>query len=620
MVATAWVRGWSRASGVRGALAVALLGGSLALAPLGLAQQPAAAAAGNPSPVPMQEFVADGAGGRLWNAYNQTVTAGGPNVLGDPSAVVVGSAVHVFGQAAGGDLVEYVNDGAAGRPWNAYDLTVAAGGIPLAGSPHAVTTPQGLVYIFARGVNGDLVEYVNAGAAGRIWSYGDLSLLAAGGGPVTGAPAPLFQPTLGVVEVYVAGPAGHLIDYESAVTGGWATTDVSAVSGGPAIGGTPSALFDDAQGIVHVYAQASFGDLVEYVNDNANGQAWHAYDLNGVAGGGPIASDPSALNFGLGSIHVYAENSVGDLVEYVNDSAYGRIWNVYDLSVAAAGSFIAGTPAAISLGASRRIHVYARAANNDLVEFVNDGSYGRLWNSYDLTSAAYGPSIGTNPSAVSFADIVHVYVGGPTSMAGRVVSNLTNIANFPYPPGARVVALSFDDGPSAYTSQVLNILSALRAPASFEIVGQQGAANVGILIREQQGGFGLVNHTWSHVDLRSLPPNGWPAQVDNTDGLLAGVTHRLPSCLRPPYGYTNPQVVSELAQRGLGEFMWDVDPSDYLRPGVSAITARVLGALHPGAVIVLHDGGGDRSQTVAALPSIINGIRAAGYMLVEGCG
>jgi peptidoglycan/xylan/chitin deacetylase (PgdA/CDA1 family) len=65
--------------------------------------------------------------------------------------------------------------------------------------------------------------------------------------------------------------------------------------------------------------------------------------------------------------------------------------------------------------------------------------------------------------------------------------------------------------------------------------------------------------------------------------------------------------------------MWDVDPSDYLGPGATVIVDRVLSALHPGAIIGLHDGGGDRSQTVAALPAIISGIRAAGYTLVPVC-
>ena len=130
----------------------------------------------------------------------------------------------------------------------------------------------------------------------------------------------------------------------------------------------------------------------------------------------------------------------------------------------------------------------------------------------------------------------------------------------------------------------------------------------------------LADHTWTHVDLATLPVSGWPGQVDRTDALLQGITGHPVRCLRPPYGTTNSTMVGQLGQYGLAELYWDVDPSDYLRPGASVIVQRVLSALHPGAIVGMHDGGGDRSQTVAALPGIISGIRAAGYEIVPVCG
>jgi len=78
-------------------------------------------------------------------------------------------------------------------------------------------------------------------------------------------------------------------------------------------------------------------------------------------------------------------------------------------------------------------------------------------------------------------------------------------------------------------------------------------------------------------------------------------------------------VHAQLRARGLAELVWDVDPSDYLRPPAGVIARRVLAALHPGAIVILHDGGGNRSQTAAALPAIIRGIRAAGYQIVPVC-
>lgn len=99
-----------------------------------------------------------------------------------------------------------------------------------------------------------------------------------------------------------------------------------------------------------------------------------------------------------------------------------------------------------------------------------------------------------------------------------------------------MVALTFDDGPSAvYTPQILRILAAARAPASFEITGLHGAAYPGIL-RANAAGMALVNHTWTDADLALLPARRWPAEVDRTSRLLRGVTGYPVRCLRLPYG------------------------------------------------------------------------------------
>jgi peptidoglycan/xylan/chitin deacetylase (PgdA/CDA1 family) len=207
------------------------------------------------------------------------------------------------------------------------------------------------------------------------------------------------------------------------------------------------------------------------------------------------------------------------------------------------------------------------------------------------------------------------------SVPGAVIKNLDAAAGSPYGPGRDVVALTFDDGPSpVYTPQILHVLLSDQTFASFEIVGEHGADNVGILHQEVADGMVLVNHTWSHVDLNALPAAAFSVQLDETDALLQSITGHTVRCLRPPAGHSDPAVLTQLTQRGLAELSWDIDPSDYLKPPASVIAQRVLSALHPGAIIVLHDGGGDRSQTVAALPSIISGIRSAGYQIVPVCG
>jgi len=206
------------------------------------------------------------------------------------------------------------------------------------------------------------------------------------------------------------------------------------------------------------------------------------------------------------------------------------------------------------------------------------------------------------------------------AVPGSVIRNLDTAPGSPYRRGQKVVALTFDDGPyPVYTLQILRILAATRAPASFEIIGLDGAAYPGVLRAENAAGMVLVNHTWTHAGLALLPAGGWPAEVDRASSLLRGVTGHPVRCLRPPYGLSDREVDTRLRVRGLAELDWDVDPSDYLRPGAAMITRRVLAALHPGAIVIMHDGGGNRSQTVAALPAIIRGIRAAGYQIVPAC-
>jgi peptidoglycan/xylan/chitin deacetylase (PgdA/CDA1 family) len=209
---------------------------------------------------------------------------------------------------------------------------------------------------------------------------------------------------------------------------------------------------------------------------------------------------------------------------------------------------------------------------------------------------------------------------GDWAVPGSVIRNLDTAPGSPYHRGEKVVALTFDDGPSpAYTPQILRILAAARAPASFEIVGLHGAAYPGILAAENAAGMALVNHTWTHADLALLPARRSPAEVDRTSRLLRGVTGHPVRCLRPPYGLGGRAVDAQLRRRGLAELGWDVDPSDYLRPGAGVIARRVRSALHPGAIVIMHDGGGNRSQTVAALPAVIRGIRAAGYQIAPVC-
>ena len=187
--------------------------------------------------------------------------------------------------------------------------------------------------------------------------------------------------------------------------------------------------------------------------------------------------------------------------------------------------------------------------------------------------------------------------------------------------GTHVVALTFDDGPDpTWTPQVLEVLRRSATPATFFEIGRQIATYPQLSRQVSAAGHVVANHTWNHPNLAGVSPGAWDTEVDQTSRAISFVTGQGNRCLRPPYGGVSPSVVGLATQRGLATVTWSVDSADYTRPGADVIAARALGGLSDGAILLFHDGGGDRSQTVAALPRIIDGIRAQGYRLVTVCG
>jgi len=186
--------------------------------------------------------------------------------------------------------------------------------------------------------------------------------------------------------------------------------------------------------------------------------------------------------------------------------------------------------------------------------------------------------------------------------------------------GPDEVALTFDDGPSQYTLGVLAALERLGVQATFFAVGTEVVSHPELVRAEADAGMAVGDHTWDHADLTHLSPAEITAELQRGSDAIAAATRRSPLCFRPPYGDTSPTIVSQAARLGLTQILWNVDPSDYLRPGTSTIVSRVLATANGrGLVVAIHDGGGDRSQTVAALPAIVFGLRARGYTFVRLC-
>jgi peptidoglycan/xylan/chitin deacetylase (PgdA/CDA1 family) len=179
---------------------------------------------------------------------------------------------------------------------------------------------------------------------------------------------------------------------------------------------------------------------------------------------------------------------------------------------------------------------------------------------------------------------------------------------------AKYVVLTFDDGPDpTYTPHILDVLAKYDAKATFFEVGQKVAKHPALTKRIHDAGHSVQNHTWTHADLRTLSARSFNQQLQSTDRSISAQTGVLPRCLRPPYGAMNRVATTRAKALGKDLVVWDVDSRDWTKPGTAAIVKRVLAGVHNGSVILMHDGGGNRSQTVAALPRILETLKARGY-------
>jgi peptidoglycan/xylan/chitin deacetylase (PgdA/CDA1 family) len=199
-----------------------------------------------------------------------------------------------------------------------------------------------------------------------------------------------------------------------------------------------------------------------------------------------------------------------------------------------------------------------------------------------------------------------------TAVMAASAAAITPVA--PAQAATKYVYLTFDDGPSApYTSQIVTILARYSARATFFEIGVNVARNPSITRLVRHAGNSVQNHTWGHLDLRYVTWATFKSQVRQADSVIRAQTGYTPRCLRPPGGNVNRTVYSRAAALGKTIVLWTVDPRDWARPGRATIISRVLNNVRSGSVILLHDGGGNRSQTVAALPAILKTLKARGY-------
>jgi peptidoglycan/xylan/chitin deacetylase (PgdA/CDA1 family) len=174
------------------------------------------------------------------------------------------------------------------------------------------------------------------------------------------------------------------------------------------------------------------------------------------------------------------------------------------------------------------------------------------------------------------------------------------------------IFLTFDDGPGGTcTDEILAVLEANNAKATFFQLGQNAQRDPARSRAVLAAGHALGNHSWDHPDMTTLTRAQMDQQISSTQNLLEGLGAEV-NCFRPPYGAHNTTVNQAITDAGLQRQLWNEDTKDWSRPGVDAIVNVLLGAT-PGDVVLMHDGGGDRSQTVEALEIALPQLAAKGY-------
>jgi peptidoglycan-N-acetylglucosamine deacetylase len=227
-------------------------------------------------------------------------------------------------------------------------------------------------------------------------------------------------------------------------------------------------------------------------------------------------------------------------------------------------------------------------------------------------------AVGPDPS------IAGLYTGGAPGVAQvvrgvisheQVSWTLVREATLGHLRSPASVALTFDDGPSSpYTSQVLALLAAHDAPAVFCLIGREASAHPDLVRQIVAAGDQLCDHTQDHLNLLEVSKAAMTQQIEEGYTSIEQASGgAVPVSFRAPGGNWSAAIETEARAEHMVPLHWTVDPTDWARPGASAIVSRVVDHLRPGGIVLLHDGGGDRSQTVAALAQLLAELSALGW-------
>ena len=223
-----------------------------------------------------------------------------------------------------------------------------------------------------------------------------------------------------------------------------------------------------------------------------------------------------------------------------------------------------------------------------------------------LIAVALGHSNPPSPTTMSHITPTVAPSTPPTSTPTKTVGSPVADPTAALAAGnKKVLFFSFDDGPDpVWTPRILQILRKHGAHATFFELGKMQAEHPGLREQIIAEGNTIGSHSITHKQLTALSAAARHHEI--FDGPES-------KCFRPPYGASNPKVRADIKAAGMTQVLWDVDPRDWKRPGVQAIANNILHHAHRRNIILLHDGGGDRSQTVAALDKVLPILKAQGF-------
>jgi peptidoglycan/xylan/chitin deacetylase (PgdA/CDA1 family) len=186
------------------------------------------------------------------------------------------------------------------------------------------------------------------------------------------------------------------------------------------------------------------------------------------------------------------------------------------------------------------------------------------------------------------------------------------------PCGAADIALTIDDGPDpTWTPKILALLASLHIKATFCVIGREAKAHPGLVADVVHAGHAVANHTYTHRLLPGVGAGQVHGEIARASDAVLAATGVRPTHFRAPGGEWSRTVLAECRAQGLAPLDWSVDPRDWSRPGTSSIISTIMRTTRPGSIILEHDGGGNRSQTLQALTVALPRLLDQGYRFVQ---